>query len=93
MLELALLVFLLGLGGLGSNLLRRPDARPIAFWAWGGFALLGSGICLIMIRDTAAWGVPVGFALVTLYPILLLPAFLLYVLAWLSACTWARRLP
>jgi len=28
-----------------------------------------------------------------LYPGLLLPAFLLYVLAWLSACTWARRLP
>lgn len=78
MLELALLVFLLGLGGLGFNLLRRPDARPIAFWAWGGFALLGSGICLILIRDTAAWGVPVGFALVTSYPILLLTGAMVF---------------
>ena len=28
-----------------------------------------------------------------LYPKLLLPAFLLYALAWAFACTWARRLP
>lgn len=28
-----------------------------------------------------------------LYPRFLLPAFALYLLAWLSACTWARRLP
>lgn len=28
-----------------------------------------------------------------LYPELLLPALLLYVLSWLSVCTWARRLP
>jgi len=28
-----------------------------------------------------------------LYPLLLLPAFLLYILSWLSVCTWARRLP
>ena len=28
-----------------------------------------------------------------LYPRLLIPAFVLYLLSWLSACTWARRLP
>ncbi len=28
-----------------------------------------------------------------LYPKLLVPAALLYILAWLSLCTWARRLP
>ena len=28
-----------------------------------------------------------------LYPRLLIPAALLYLLAWLSLCTWARRLP
>ncbi len=72
MLEFALLVFLIAVGGVGANLLRRPDARPIAYWTWGGFALLASGICLILIRDMAGWSVPVGLALVTSYPVLLL---------------------
>jgi PAS domain S-box-containing protein len=70
--ELGLLIFVLALGGVGFNLLRRPDAGPLAYWAWGGFALLGSGICLYLIGDPSRWSVPIGYALGTLYPVLLL---------------------
>ena len=28
-----------------------------------------------------------------LYPLMLLPSLILYALAWLSMCTWARRMP
>ena len=72
MLEVALLVLLSVLGGVGFNLLRRSDAQPIAFWTWGGFCLLGAGIGTLLIPDLAAWAVPLGFSLAMGYSMLLL---------------------
>jgi PAS domain S-box-containing protein len=70
--EIGLLLFILAVGGVGFNLLRRPDAGPLAYWSWGGFALLGSGVSLYLIGDSSRWSVPIGYALGTLYPMLLL---------------------
>jgi PAS domain S-box-containing protein len=70
--EFGLLVFLLALGGVGFNLMRRSDAGPIAYWGLGALALLGAGICIFLIGDSSAWSRPVGNALGTLYPVLLL---------------------
>jgi hypothetical protein len=70
--EFGLLVFVVVLGGVGFNLLRRPDAGPLAYWAWGGFSLLGSGVCLYLIGDSSRWSVPIGYTFGTLYSVLLL---------------------
>jgi len=70
--EFGLLVFLVALGGVGFNLMRRSDAGPIAYWGLGALSLLGAGVCVVLIGDSSAWSLLFGHALGTLYPVLLL---------------------
>jgi PAS domain S-box-containing protein len=70
--DIGLLLFVILLGGVGFNLLRRPDTGPVAYWAWGGFSLLGAGICLDLLEPTSPWIRPIGYGLGTLYAVLML---------------------
>jgi PAS domain S-box-containing protein len=74
--EIALIVFIAALTGVGSILLTRPNARAISYWTWATFAIMGSGMSTVLLGDPR-WTV-VGFSLGTGYAVLLLVGAIVY---------------
>ena len=81
MLEIGLLALIVGLVALCFAAVRRPLseglAGPTGYWTWACAAIFASGFCTLFASDYA-WSLPIGYALGTAYPALLLSGALAY---------------
>jgi PAS domain S-box-containing protein len=81
MANIGALLLVLGVAVFAYVVVRRPRteslAGPTGFWTWACVAIFASGFCTLAIGDYP-WCLPVGYALGTAYPALLLSGALAY---------------